>query len=72
MKIKYYKQDDILVIKLSNKPYDHAEMEGNFVIHLTEDERPVRIEVLDASKFLKVQSKALPKDVKEKFFTKFV
>lgn len=69
MKVKYYREDDILVIKLSNKPYDHAEMEGNFVVHFTKDERPVRIEILDASKYLKAESKALPNDLKQAIFS---
>lgn len=68
MKIEYYDEDDILVVKLSNKPYDYAEMEENFIVHFTKDDKPVRIEILDASKFLKEQSKALPQAIKRKFF----
>ena len=68
MKIKYYSKDDILVVKLRNDPYDYAEMEGNFVIHFTKDRRPVRIEILNASNFLKKQGNALPKEVKRQFF----
>lgn len=68
MKVKYYKEDDILVIKLSEKPYDYAEMEGNFVVHFSKDRKPVRLEILDASSFLREQSKALPKDLKESVF----
>lgn len=68
MKVKYYCEDDILVIKLSDKPYDHAVMEGNFVVHFTKDEHPVRIEILDVSKYLKAESKALPSDIKKSFF----
>ncbi len=69
MKIKYYPDGDILVVQLNNELYDHAEMEGNFVVHFTKDKRPVRIEVLEASKFLKEESKALPSELKEKYFT---
>lgn len=53
MKLEYYKEDDILVITLSDKFYDHAEMKNNFVVHYTKKKEPVRIEVLDASKVLK-------------------
>ncbi len=67
-KIKYYKEDDILVITLSNELFDYAEMESNFVVHYTKDGKPVRIEILDASAFLKEQSQALPKEVKESVF----
>lgn len=68
MKIKYYKEDDILVFKLSDKPYDHAEMQGNFIVHFTKNEQPVRIEILNAHSFLEEQAKALPRDVKNKYF----
>ncbi len=69
MKIKYYKKDDILVLQLSKIPYDHAEMEGNFIVHFSKQKKPVRIEVLHASRFLQEESRALPSDIKEKYFT---
>ena len=68
MKVKYYPDDDILVLKLSNELYDHAEMQGNFVVHFTKDKRPVRIEVLQASKFFEEEAEALPPYIKEKYF----
>lgn len=68
MKIKYYKEDDILVLQLSRQSYDHAEMEGNFIVHFSKDKKPVRIEVLNASHFLKEEAKALPRETREKFF----
>ncbi len=68
MKIKFYKEDDILVIIFSDKPYDHAEMEGDFIVHFSKDKKPVRLEILNASEFLKNESKALPKDVKNALF----
>lgn len=68
MKIKYYKEDDILVIKFSDKPYDYAEMENDFVVHFSKDRKPVRLETLNASRFLKEQSKALPKEIKKTVF----
>ncbi|MBI4130276.1 DUF2283 domain-containing protein [Candidatus Roizmanbacteria bacterium] len=68
MNVKYYKEDDILVITLSKKSYDHAEMEGSFVVHFTKDKHPVRIEILDASQFLTEESKALPSFIKQKYF----
>ena len=70
MKIKYYKEDDILVLQLRNVSYDYAEMEGNFVVHFSKDKKPVRIEVLNASKFLKAESKALPREIKELYFVR--
>lgn len=67
-KIKYYKEDDILVVTLSEEPFDYAEMENNFVVHYAKNGRPVRIEILDAANFLKEQSMVLPKEVKEAVF----
>lgn len=68
MRIKYYKEDDILVIRLGNEPYDYAEMKNNFVVHFTKDDKPVRIEILDAGQFFMKESKALPREIKEKYF----
>ena len=68
MKIKYYKEDDILVFQLSPASYDYAEMEGDFIVHFTKDEKPVRIEVLNARNFLKKESQALPRDIKQEYF----
>lgn len=59
MSLKYYKEDDILVIKTSEEPFDYAEMMDNFVVHFTKDDKPVRIEILDASKFFSRASKFL-------------
>lgn len=69
MKIKYYTEDDILVLKLSNNPIDYAEESNWIIIHYDEKKDPVRIEILDASRFLKEESKALPLEIKEKYFT---
>ena len=69
MKVKYYKEDNILVMTLSDEPFDYAEMEDSSVIHYTKDKKPVRIEILDANRFLKEESKALPKDIKIKYFS---
>lgn len=68
MKLKYYREDDILVITLSQEAYDHAEMEGNFVVHFTKNKRPVRVEILNAHKFLEAENKALPNDIKKAVF----
>jgi len=68
MKIKYYKEDDILVIKLSKNPIDFAEESDWIIMHYDENKNPVRIEILDASRFLRAESKALPPDIKKSFF----
>lgn len=66
MKVRYYQDDDALVVKISNKPIDYAEESNEITIHFDIDinKKPVRIEVLDAHHFLKAQSEALPQMVK--------
>ena len=66
MNVKYYRQDDLLVIKLSKKPFKVAEKVGSFIIHYDVQKEPVLLEILNASKLLRETSKALPVDVREK------
>lgn len=68
MSAKYYKEDDLLVIKLSKKPYKVAEKIGSFIVHYTKDKEPALLEILNASKLLKETSRALPKSVKQAIF----
>lgn len=70
MRIEYNKEDDILVVHLSNQAYDYAEMQGDFIVHFSKQKKPVMIEVLNASDFFKQESRALPWDIKEKFFVR--
>lgn len=69
MNVKYYTDGDILVIKLSNTPYDYAEQEGDFIVHFSKNKRPVRIEVLNASKFIKQTTNSLPSSLRRKVIT---
>jgi uncharacterized protein YuzE len=49
MKYDYDSEADVLVIRLSEKKPDFGEQEGNVITHYTEDNKPVQIEILDAS-----------------------
>lgn len=69
MRVKYYKEDDLLLIKLSEEPFDYAEMEDGFIVHFSKEKKPVRIEILNASRLLKETSKALPKSVIKEIFS---
>ena len=69
MSAKYYKEDDLLVIKLSKKPYKVAEKIGSFIVHYSKDKEPVLLEILNASRLLKETSKALPKSVIRDIFS---
>jgi uncharacterized protein YuzE len=51
-KIKYSKDVDALLIELSDKPIDHAEEEGQIIIHFTKENEPVLLEIFDASQFI--------------------
>jgi len=51
MKIKYYPDSDILEIRvLDEKPKYGEEYNENIIIHYSEENRVVKIEILDASK----------------------
>ena len=68
MKIKYNKEDDVLMIELNSKQIDYAEQSGDVIVHFSPKREAVLLEILDASKFLREQSKALPKEVRETVF----
>lgn len=68
MKLKYYKDDDILVIKFSNKSVDDSFEVENAVLEVDKDNAPVSLEILHASIFFNSASKELPKEIKERYF----
>lgn len=65
----YEKEDDVLNIWLSRKRIDYAEQSGDVIVHFTQDNKPVYIEILDASRFLKREGEDLPREIKQKFFS---
>lgn len=69
MKAKYYKEDDLLVLRFSDKPFEVAEKVGSFIIHYDTKREAVLVEILNASKLLKATSKALSKPVWETIFS---
>jgi len=52
MRIGYDRKVDILMIEISEEKIDYAEEAGPMIIHFTKDNKPVLIEILDASEFL--------------------
>lgn len=68
MKIKYYKEDDLLVMKFSENPVDDSYEVDNAILEVDKKKNPVSLEILHASQFLLNTSKALPLDIKQKFF----
>lgn len=57
MRMGYDREKDILLIEVSKKPVDHAEEVGPLVVHFSKQNRPVLIEVFDASEFLSTATK---------------
>ena len=69
MNAKYYQDDDLLVVKLSNKPFKAAEKIGSFIVHYDANKEAVLVEILNASRLLKATSKALSPSMRESFFS---
>ena len=57
MKLSYDREKDILTVETSEDFIDHSEEIGPIILHLTKDNKPVLLEILDASEFLSEVSK---------------
>lgn len=70
MKVHYDKDEDILMIVLSDKKIDDSydTKEGN-IVSVSEDREPVMIDIFKASKFLKDLGKVIPKSIKKKVWS---
>lgn len=42
----------------------YAEKEGDFIVHFSKENKPVRIEILNAKKFLKETVSSLPRTLR--------
>jgi uncharacterized protein YuzE len=58
MRVRYNRKEDILTLELSEAVIDHADESGPIIAHLGEDDRLVLLEVLEASDFLAMLTKA--------------
>lgn len=67
MKLRYDKEDDVMMIWLSEKPVDYAEQTKNVIIHFSKDNEPVLMEVLRATEFFKKASNEFPSEIKKQF-----
>jgi uncharacterized protein YuzE len=52
MRISYNREEDIIIIEVSEEGIDYAEEVGPMIIHFTRERKPVLVEILDASDFL--------------------
>lgn len=70
MKVHYDKEEDILMLVLSNKKIDDSyETETGNVVSVSEDKEPVMIDIFKASKFLKDLGKVIPKNIQKKVWS---
>ncbi len=64
MKYTYDKETDILVIELSNEKPGFAEQKGNIITHYNKENKPIEIEILDASRTtLEILKAMLPRKI---------
>ena len=62
MKIKYSKDVDILMVWLSNEPFDYAEESNGIITHFSSECKPVLLEIQGARDFLLGSITSLVKD----------
>ena len=68
MKVHYDKDEDILMLVLSNKQTDDSYDTDFGIVSIDKKGEPVLLEIFHASKFFNMTSKVLPKEIKQKFF----
>ncbi len=69
MKVHYDKDEDILMLVLSDKKVDDSyETEEGNIVSVSKDREPVMIDIFKASKFLKDLSKTIPANMQRKFW----
>ena len=57
---------NIMCVELSKGPISHAREFGSFIIHLSKSNKPILIEILDASKFVGQFDKLkMPRDIRQ-------
>lgn len=62
MKVKYSREFDILKVWLSDEPFDYAEESAGVIAHMTEEGRPVLLEIQGAREFLLSSVTSMVKD----------
>lgn len=68
MKVKYNKKEDVMSVWFSDKPVDYAEQSKSMIMHFSKDNKPVLMEMLNATEFLKLTSNKLPLEVRKQVF----
>ena len=62
MKVKYSRDVDILMVWLSDDPFDYAEEANGVITHFSSDGKPVLLEIQGAKEFLLGSLASLIKD----------
>jgi len=57
MKISYNRKQDIILLEAAKGKIDYAEEIGQVIVHFSKDNKPVLLEILDASEFLSAVTK---------------
>jgi len=52
MKVRYDREEDILMTKVSDEPIDYAQEIGSIIVHFTKEGKAVLFEIMDATEFL--------------------
>lgn len=59
----YDPEANIMCLQLAQGEINHVREFGNFIIHVSKSEKPILIEILDASKFIGQVDKLKIKDI---------
>lgn len=63
--IQHYDQEaDVLSITLTQEPFDYAEEMGDIIVHFDKKRKPVYLEILQASSFIKKAAQKLPGELR--------
>ena len=68
MRVHYDKDEDILMIELARRKLDDTYETEQSLVGVDEKGEPVLVEIFGAKKFFAAESKALPREIKQKFF----
>lgn len=67
MKIRYDKEDDVMMVWLSKGNVDYAEQSKDVIVHFSKANKPILMEILNASKFVKESMNKFPLKTQRKF-----
>jgi len=65
MEFRYDQEDDVLMIWFSKEPVDFAEQQNEVIVHFSKANKPVLMEILEASKFLRETSQLFPNNIRQ-------